>query len=54
MTYYTNYRTVHQSCYAIQDHTAVKELSTEDKIASITYPVAGIIGIAYQLYILLF
>ena len=54
MTYYTNYKTVHQSCYAIQDNTAEKEPSTEDKIASITYPVAGVLGIAYQLYILLF
>lgn len=54
MTYYTSYKSVQQNCYVIQDNTAVKEPSTEDKIASIAYTVAGIIGIAYQLYILLF
>ena len=54
MISYTNYMTVNRSCYAVPsaDYKTAKTILKE-KIISLVYPAIGILGIAYELYLVL-
>ena len=50
----TNYRTVNKRCYDLPEASSECEQTLKGKIETAIYPSIGTLGIAYQLYLLLF
>ncbi len=54
MTYHTNYMTVNKSSYTLQNSDGEPtETGLKEKAVSLIYPAIGVMGLAYQIYLLL-